>query len=807
MLSKRIISIMTSVAVLASTLFLSTPASALSSDTTVWWKVDTYPLQFSSPSENRAEVSLPNWATNAHISASRSSSNIHVVVQGLTLDPETNTWALGNISVGEHTYAYSITAEDGTVAAGDLVVTREEMQPVACPDLDPVTRRVIDFKDDPNFVPWWPYHHKVNWSGCDLTGINFQPHWFSENSSMNILFQESNFENTKFDDFTGTFMPIFGGGSLLKGVSFAGGTTWSNVEFRDTYSMENASFENAKISVLLENNQDAGLNAKNMNFEGTKGGIYAHNVDLTGSNFENFKSTFLQFESATLDNVDLSGQDFSSGSFSPKSSKGAKFVGSNFRNLSISGSSSDAFEGADFSSANFTNSRLPGARLDHSKFSRADFTGADLSNATFSGSNLTKAKLQKSILSGADLSAATLDYVRSGDVFGEPKVLPENWQVFKGYLIGPRADLSYVSFFGDDLSGFNLEGANLNFVDATSADLVGTNLKNASMNYSNFVGANLESADLTNAHFDYADMNNAKLSNAKMTGSFYFGANLTGATFSSQPASISRADFQPLNAGHTEATDLTHTNFMNADLSSTVFDGADLTGSNFKNANIQNTSFRNVIWTRAMCVEGTISTLHQAGSCEAPIGVGGPSVPSKLSVSKVGPTTLLSWRYLPTIYASLADDYRVEYSTKSTGPFMKYSASCDVDNNRCLLGALPPGRVYFVRVLAHNAFGWSRASANQTVNIIISQKTLTITNKKLTSLKKTVVKVSYLGGSGTGKVSLKVTGKNCKVSGTSLSLASAKLNGTFVCKLTAVKASSGSYDTATSRTVSFTFKG
>ena len=77
-------------------------------------------------------------------------------------------------------------------------------------------------------------------------------------------------------------------------------------------------------------------------------------------------------------------------------------------------------------------------------------------------------------------------------------ILPVNFQLINGYLIGPNSDLS-----GADLSGADLSGADLSGVDLSGADLSGADLSNANLNdikVSNtiFIGAVLDNITTNN---------------------------------------------------------------------------------------------------------------------------------------------------------------------------------------------------------------------------------------------------------------------------------------------------------------------
>ena len=50
----------------------------------------------------------------------------------------------------------------------------------------------------------------------------------------------------------------------------------------------------------------------------------------------------------------------------------------------------------------------------------------------------------------------------SGGIIGTPSVLPSDWKLVGGYLIGPDADLLDADLTGANLTGADLSGADLN---------------------------------------------------------------------------------------------------------------------------------------------------------------------------------------------------------------------------------------------------------------------------------------------------------------------------------------------------------
>ena len=94
------------------------------------------------------------------------------------------------------------------------------------------------------------------------------------------------------------------------------------------------------------------------------------------------------------------------------------------------------------------------AKLSDADLTNADLSGANLTGADLTGADLTGADLVSADLRGADLSGADLSNVKSGYTTGDGgTTLPTNWQLIKGYLIGPGADLTGADLTGADLSG------------------------------------------------------------------------------------------------------------------------------------------------------------------------------------------------------------------------------------------------------------------------------------------------------------------------------------------------------------------
>jgi uncharacterized protein YjbI with pentapeptide repeats len=138
------------------------------------------------------------------------------------------------------------------------------------------------------------------------------------------------------------------------------------------------------------------------------------------------------------------------------------------------------FNGTDFRTLNGT--PQTGWLMDHSNLARSSFVNANLTYVDLDNSSLTGADLQ-----GADLTGAILTGVVSGQITGAPKVLPANWELIHGYLVGAGAGLDRAQLAGANLSGFNLRNAylaeaNLRNVNFTNADLTGAEIADADVN-------------------------------------------------------------------------------------------------------------------------------------------------------------------------------------------------------------------------------------------------------------------------------------------------------------------------------------
>jgi len=214
------------------------------------------------------------------------------------------------------------------------------------------------------------------------------------------------------------------------------------------------------------------------------------NCQLTARNLRNADLTFANLAGAVLANADL--------------------VNANLDNTNLTKA---VLANADLGLATLFNAILTNANLTSASLAIANLTNAGLTNANLTNANLAQAKLGNAKLTGAILTGIT-----SGGTTGIHVVLPTNWRLVKGYLIGPAANLS-----GVDLSNTNLTNA-----DMSNAILTGANLTSAILNNVNLSGALLNGANLTDATLGNADLTGAQLVGTNLTGAKFTGANLTG---------------------------------------------------------------------------------------------------------------------------------------------------------------------------------------------------------------------------------------------------------------------------------------
>ena len=226
---------------------------------------------------------------------------------------------------------------------------------------------------------------------------------------------------------------------------------------------------------------------------------------------------YLVGSAANLDGAKLSGADLAGLNLSQAALTGADLSSADLADANLQATDAD--------SANLTDANLTDASLTPLNETPVNLDTANLTGANLTGADLTGASLTGADLANTDLSQATLTGVASGGITGSP-VLPANWALQGGYLLGPSADLTSAA-----LSGITLTGAVLTDASLTQADLSGAALPSGDFSGADLSSANLTGATLTDGNFSNATLTDANLTNANLDGATTTGASWTGATW------------------------------------------------------------------------------------------------------------------------------------------------------------------------------------------------------------------------------------------------------------------------------------
>lgn len=196
-------------------------------------------------------------------------------------------------------------------------------------------------------------------------------------------------------------------------------------------------------------------------------------IDLSGRNFTNcdFSGTNLSYSdltNANLTNANIYRTNLSYSILSNVILTGATFFNPNLTGIYLSSQTSDFIlpNGFKFVNGYFIG---PGLNLDG-----IDLSGANLSNVNFRGSTLRKTILTNTTVLGTDFTNAVLENTITGGMKRTP-ILPNNYKLINGYIVGPYMNLKNANLSNIDLSNMNLYGSNL-----TNADLSGVILNNTS---------------------------------------------------------------------------------------------------------------------------------------------------------------------------------------------------------------------------------------------------------------------------------------------------------------------------------------
>lgn len=499
----------------------------------------------------------------------------------------------------------------------------------------------------------------VDFSGSDLTGASFT----------------GSFGPAVFDSYW--YEPLYWGGSP-GGPVFTGanleGTNFTGVTLNGAKSGGVVGTPLLDSSYLLTT---AGTGVGQSTDVAKQGFIVGPGVNLTDVDLSGMNLTGVDLAGSVLSGTNLSNTTLAGTSLNGYLSRqGSSFVfGLNLTNADMSGADLryygfSADNNITLDGANLTNANLLGATFQGATSTGVDFTGAELSYA-----DLDRATWNSTILTGAslhwtDVTRWTLSTddtklagVESSHLVGAPTALPTNWSVNRKVLVGPGANASYTSLFGQDFEGRNLSGLRARYSDLTDSDFDLANLTGAKLDFADLEGSTFASATLTDISAAGANApgvtfgtpaaipsfaaqygGSIRLASA-MSGATMRGANLKGATFTD--VNLSGADFSganlkdaqfsatslagaDLSGANLQGVSFSGTNLSGADLSGADLAGADLKGANLSGAHLGNANLSGVdltgvdlrgvdttgvTWGTAKCNDGLVASVHAGGKC------------------------------------------------------------------------------------------------------------------------------------------------------------------------------------------------
>ena len=321
-------------------------------------------------------------------------------------------------------------------------------------------------------------------------------------------------------------------------------------------------------------------------------------ADLQKANLRRSDLRGASLRSAILTGADLFEADLREGTIAERDADGNL----SFRRHGSSQDSSDAGE-ASFANANLERANLSGmlairtdfsgalmknCKLVRANLKQANFTGANLEGADLSGADMTATDLSNAVLAGVDMTTATLHQtIMNNAMTDNPVGIPmsdldppalEQLEQHVRFIetdgaAGAPADLSGVdmrplermahlnlaalrarktTFYGLDMCGVKLQGAQLEGADFRTSNLESADLRGANLSGANFSGAilrdcnmgpliideqrrlptqlveaNLQRADLRGANLAQAVLDRADLSGARLDGADLAGASMT----------------------------------------------------------------------------------------------------------------------------------------------------------------------------------------------------------------------------------------------------------------------------------------
>ncbi|BBO67185.1 hypothetical protein DSCA_11150 [Desulfosarcina alkanivorans] len=252
----------------------------------------------------------------------------------------------------------------------------------------------------------------------------------------------------------------------------------------------------------------AGLNLEDLDLSG---------LDFSGGMLQEAVMTRANLSGAVFDGADLTGAvmadvDLSGASFKKANLTDADFSMANCTGIDMTGAT---ITDAVFDSARLTRARIEKADATGASFIEADLSGASLVHTDLAGADLSAANLAQSNLSGANLVEATLEAAQGPDV------------VMDGADLTELRASEKCAFNGGSFRQVKAEESIWESADLRDADFSFARMAGASFSKARLRSARLSAADLKNARFEKADLSNADLVYANLLESSFEGADLT----------------------------------------------------------------------------------------------------------------------------------------------------------------------------------------------------------------------------------------------------------------------------------------
>ena len=199
------------------------------------------------------------------------------------------------------------------------------------------------------------------------------------------------------------------------------------------------SYENANLTGLdLAGSNLTGLNLSNSTLTNVKSGSIIGNPTLPANYI--LVNGYIIGPNVNLTNVNLSSQNLTNANFT-----GANLTGANLTSATLTGLVSGSITGTPNLSASY--SIINGYILGPS----VNLSSKNLSNMNLLASNLTNVNLNSANIDNTDFSNTTLTGVKSGSVIGAP-ILPNNYYIINGCIVGSNVDLTGANLLGSNLS-------------------------------------------------------------------------------------------------------------------------------------------------------------------------------------------------------------------------------------------------------------------------------------------------------------------------------------------------------------------